>query len=44
MRIVVGVDWEDPGLWVLEAVLHLYAPQELVLVHAVTLGPLESYP
>lgn len=44
MRIVVGVDWEDPGLWVLEAVLHLYAPQELVLVHAGTLGLLESYP
>lgn len=43
MRIVVGVDWEDPGQWVLEAVLHLYAPQELVLVHAVTLELLESY-
>ena len=43
MRVVVGVDWTEERLSGVEEVLHLYAPQELGLVHAVNLGALESH-
>jgi nucleotide-binding universal stress UspA family protein len=44
MNIVVAVDWRDQSQSALQVVIDLYEPKELTLVHAVNLGPLESYP
>lgn len=44
MRIVVAVDWKDQSTSALQETCELYNPDVLTLVHAVHLGPLESYP
>ncbi len=38
MRIVIGVDWSEPAFSAVREVCELYAPQEVILVHAVDLG------
>jgi len=43
MRIVVAVDWTDQSFSAVKEVVHLYSPDELILVHAVDLGILD-YP
>jgi hypothetical protein len=43
MRVVAGVDFSNEASAIVQTVLYLYAPQELVLVHAVDLGLLDSY-
>lgn len=42
MRIVVGVDWSDEAFVAVEQVGLLYRPDEVVLVHGVDLGMLQS--
>ena len=44
MNIVVAVDWRDQSQSALQAVVDLYGPKELTLVHAVHLGALELPP
>lgn len=44
MHIVVAVDWKDQSTSALQETCELYNPDTLTLVHAVYLGPLESYP
>jgi nucleotide-binding universal stress UspA family protein len=44
MNIVVAIDWRDQSQSALQMIIDLYEPKELTLVHAVSLGPLESYP
>lgn len=42
MRIVVGVDWSDEAFAAVEQVGLLYRPDDVVLVHGVDLGVLQS--
>jgi nucleotide-binding universal stress UspA family protein len=42
MRIVVGVDWSDEAFAAVEQIGLLYKPDEVVLVHGVDLGMLQS--
>jgi nucleotide-binding universal stress UspA family protein len=42
MRIVVGVDWSDEAFAAVEQVGLLYRPDDVVLVHGVDLGMLQS--
>lgn len=43
MRIVVAVDSTDRAFTALGKAINPYNPEELVLLHVVALGPLESY-
>jgi nucleotide-binding universal stress UspA family protein len=42
MRIVVGVDWSDEAFAAVEQIGLLYRPDDIVLVHGVELGVLQS--
>jgi nucleotide-binding universal stress UspA family protein len=42
MRILVGVDWSDEAFAAVEQIGLLYKPDEVVLVHGVDLGVLQS--
>jgi nucleotide-binding universal stress UspA family protein len=42
MRIVVGVDWSDEAFAAVEQIGLLYRPDDVVLVHGVDLGMLQS--
>jgi nucleotide-binding universal stress UspA family protein len=42
MRILVGVDWSDEAFAAVEQIGLLYKPDEVVLVHGVDLGMLQS--
>ncbi len=42
MRIIVGVDWSDEAFAAVEQIGLLYKPDEVVLVHGVDLGVLQS--
>ena len=42
MRIVVGVDWSDEAFSAVEQIGLLYRPDDVVLVHGVDLGMLQS--
>jgi nucleotide-binding universal stress UspA family protein len=42
MRIVAGVDWSDDAFAAIEQIGLLYRPDEVVLVHGVDLGMLQS--
>lgn len=42
MRIVVGVDWSDEAFAAVEEIGLLYRPDDVVLVHGVDLGMLQS--
>jgi nucleotide-binding universal stress UspA family protein len=42
MRIVVGVDWSDDAFAAVEQIGLLYRPDDVVLVHGVDLGMLQS--
>ena len=42
MKIVVGVDWSDDAFAAVEQIGLLYRPDEVVLVHGVDLGMLQS--
>lgn len=42
MRIVVGVDWSDESFAAVEQIGLLYRPDDIVLVHGVELGVLQS--
>ena len=44
MNIVVAADWRDQSRSALQEVVDLYKPDVLTLVHAVNVGPLDSYP
>lgn len=44
MRIVVAIDWTSQSAQALQTAIRLYSPQELIVLHAVNLGPLETYP
>jgi nucleotide-binding universal stress UspA family protein len=44
MRIVAAVDGTDRAFAVIQEVINLYVPQELVLLHVKAPGPLETYP
>ena len=42
MRILVGVDWSDEAFAAVEQIGLLYRPDDVVLVHGVDLGMLQS--
>jgi nucleotide-binding universal stress UspA family protein len=42
MRIVVGVDWSDDAFAAVEQIGLLYRPDDIVLIHGVDLGMLQS--
>jgi len=44
MNIVVAADWRDQSRSALQEVVDLYRPDVLTLVHAMSIGPLDSYP
>jgi nucleotide-binding universal stress UspA family protein len=44
MNIVVAADWRDQSRSALQEVVDLYKPDVLTLVHAMNIGPLDSYP